>query len=83
MPANEQSKAFIAGRIIASVFGAVTTKIALFGFCGFLAYLKVVHGADLSWVWVFAPFWLPMAIVLGVFGILFVIAIIATIAEAY
>jgi hypothetical protein len=29
-------------------------------------YFKVVHHADISWVWVFGPFWIPMAIVIGI-----------------
>lgn len=38
-----------------------------------LIVLKLMHLIDISWVWVFAPWWIPWSIVLGyLFGIFLV-----------
>lgn len=31
-----------------------------------LMILKLTHNIDISWFWVFAPYWLPIAIVIGI-----------------
>jgi hypothetical protein len=50
------------------------TAPATLALCGFLAWLKVLHGAAIGWLVVFAPIWLPIAIVLGI-GIVFVVGL--------
>lgn len=51
------------------------------GFAGLLAVLfiglKLTHYIDWSWWWVLSPLWLPLAIVLGILGIVAAIAVIA------
>jgi hypothetical protein len=50
------------------------------GFFGamFLLFLglKLTNVIDWSWWWVTSPLWLPTALILGVFGIIFLIALI-------
>lgn len=57
-------------------------QAGMFAFAGWLAYLKVVKGAALSWVWVFAPFWLPMAIIIGIFVVFFILLLIGAVLGA-
>lgn len=49
--------------------------------------LKLTEHIDWSWIWVLAPFWLPYAIMFGVFGFFMVFAlfvvVVACIAEAF
>ena len=48
------------------------------GFCGLLTVLfvglKLTHYINWSWPWVLAPLWIPISIVLVIFGILIVFA---------
>ena len=39
--------------------------------------LKLTHVIAWSWVWVLAPFWLPLALVLFVFGVFLVFIAVA------
>lgn len=52
---------------------ADSSKSSGIGFMGLLTLLflglKLTHYIDWSWWWVFAPLWIPAAIVLCVFGI--------------
>lgn len=41
--------------------------------------LKLTGHIDWSWFWVTAPFWIPLAIILGILGFMLIIAIIAAI----
>jgi len=34
-----------------------------------LIILKVTNNIEISWLWVFAPYWLPFAIIFGFIGI--------------
>lgn len=61
-----------------------TTQSGGIGFCGLLAIvfitLKLVGVAPVatwSWLWVLSPLWIPLAIVLGIALIAFVIYLIA------
>ena len=46
-----------------------------------LLVLKLAHVIDIGWGWVFAPFWIPVAVVVAIIAIYFVvIGIIALIA---
>lgn len=58
------------------------------GFCGALTILfialklfKVTAVANWSWWWVLAPMWIPVAILLGMFLIVCIIAWIASVLE--
>ncbi len=48
------------------------------GFCGLLTIvfivLKLTGYIAWGWTWVLAPMWIPLAIVLGIFAIVFVVA---------
>lgn len=49
-------------------------RIILFisaGIMVILTYLKITHEITLSWLWVFAPVWFPLAV--GLFTIFFVL----------
>jgi hypothetical protein len=56
------------------------TRSGGIGFFGamFLLFLglKLTNVIDWSWWWVTSPLWLPTALILGVFGIIFLIALI-------
>jgi hypothetical protein len=43
-----------------------------------LIFLKITGYANISWLWVFAPLWLPVVVVFGLMGIVFVFAAVAT-----
>lgn len=49
------------------------------GFCGLLTIvfitLKLTGFIDWSWLWVLAPIWIPLGLVLGVMGVFVLIAI--------
>ena len=47
-----------------------------------LVVLKLIGGINISWVWVLAPFWIPLAINLAVILIVAAIAIIALLIAA-
>ena len=53
------------------------------GFLGFLTLifitLKLCHVIDWSWVWVLAPLWIPLSIVLAIAIIVFVVGLIVLI----
>jgi hypothetical protein len=34
------------------------------GFCIVMIFLKLTNGIDADWVWVLAPFWIPIAMAL-------------------
>lgn len=61
------------------------------GFCGLLTVLfiglKLTHYIDWSWWWVLSPLWAPIAVVLGVVGMVlvftFVAAVVAAMIEKY
>lgn len=62
--------------------------IGVFGLLGvILVTLKVLNLIELSWFWVIAPFWMPLAIVLGVIVIvvvaLFVFGLIIGLLQRY
>lgn len=46
------------------------------GFCGLLAllfiFLKLTHQIDWSWVWVTAPLWGPVALILAIIAVVLV-----------
>ena len=52
-----------------------------------LVILKLTHNIDISWLWVFAAYWLPIVIVFGFVGIFLIgatiVALIVVIAETY
>jgi hypothetical protein len=52
------------------------------GFLGLLAVLfiglKLTHYIDWSWWWVLSPLWLPLTIVLCVFGVVALIAVLVS-----
>jgi hypothetical protein len=52
--------------------------IGLFPICLILLLLKVL-GVGISWLWVFSPFWLPIAIIFSIGAIFFSFLICATI----
>lgn len=41
--------------------------------------LKLCHVISWSWIWVLAPFWIPVTIYLGIFTIVFLIVVMAAI----
>jgi hypothetical protein len=53
------------------------------GFSGLLAIvfivLKLCHVISWSWIWVLSPLWIPLALVLGILGIVFIVGIIVAI----
>ena len=53
------------------------------GFLGFLTLifitLKLCHVIDWSWIWVLAPLWIPLSIVLAIAIIVFVVGLIVLI----
>lgn len=57
---------------------ASSNGVGVVGLLGLLFIaLKLIGVIHWSWVWVLAPFWIPLAIALGV---LFIVGVIATIA---
>lgn len=42
-----------------------------------LVILKLMGKIACSWWWVWAPLWMPFALVLGIVGVVFLIALIA------
>jgi len=52
----------------------ITTSFAQTIFCALFTYLKLTGQIDWSWVWVFSPFWLPIATVLGLLVVIFVVS---------
>ena len=56
------------------------------GFLGFLTLifitLKLCHIIDWSWLWVLAPLWIPLSIVLAVAIVVFVVGLIVLIIKA-
>lgn len=56
------------------------SQTAGIGFCGLLAIvfivLKLIGVITWSWLWVLAPLWIPVAIVLIVIAIIFVVTLI-------
>ena len=55
------------------------------GFCGALTLMfiafKLLKVIDWSWLWVFAPLWIPSAIVLAIFLVFVIILVIVSIRE--
>lgn len=55
-----------------------STQSGGIGFCGLLTIvfivLKLTGYIAWGWTWVLAPMWIPLAIVLGIFAIVFVVA---------
>ena len=53
------------------------------GFLGFLTLifitLKLCHIIDWSWVWVLAPLWIPLSVVLAIAIVVFVVGLIVLI----
>ena len=43
--------------------------------------LKLTHVIAWSWVWVLAPYWLPFALVLFVFGIYLILAVLSAVVD--
>jgi len=41
--------------------------------------LKLTGVIDWSWLWVTAPLWIPLAIFLGILGVVFVVGLIAAV----
>lgn len=39
--------------------------------------LKLMHVIAWSWLWVLAPFWIPLILFIGVFTVIFVVLFIA------
>ena len=50
-------------------------------------YLKLTNQIDWSWIWVFSPLWIPLAIVIGfvmaIIAVYLIIIIISMIAYGY
>ena len=61
-------------------FGGIGTILAIV-----FMVLKLTGHIDWSWVWVFAPIWIPLALAVGIliiyFVVILIIAIIAAIAS--
>ena len=61
-------------------FGGIGTILAIV-----FMVLKLTGHIDWSWVWVFAPIWIPLALAVGIliiyFVVIMIIAIIAAIAN--
>lgn len=55
------------------------------GFLGFLTLifitLKLCHIIDWSWIWVLAPIWIPLSIVLAIAAVVFVVGLIVVIVK--
>jgi hypothetical protein len=49
--------------------GKVVISLGMAPLVMLLAFLKVYYESDLSWVWVFAPLWIPWAIILTIFAV--------------
>lgn len=47
-----------------------------------LTVLKVLGKITLAWKWVLAPFWAPVVLGFGIFGVVFIIAAIAAFVAA-
>ena len=66
---------------------AEDTKSQGIGFCGLLTIafivLKLCKVIDWSWLWVLAPFWIPLAILLVVLLFIGVVIIIGLIIEYF
>lgn len=58
-------------------FGGIGTILAII-----FMVLKLTGNIDWSWVWVFAPIWIPLAIVLGILAIYGIIVVIIAIIAA-
>lgn len=53
----------------------VTVNFPIFGILGLIFItLKLTGHITWSWVWVLAPFWIPIAMVLVIFLIVFIVA---------
>lgn len=54
------------------------TKSGGIGFAGMLTILfiglKLTNYIDWSWWWVLSPLWIPFAIIIGLFGVAWIIA---------
>ena len=68
------------GKKVTVNFGGIGTILAIV-----FMILKLTGNIDWSWVWIFAPIWIPLALVVGILAIygiiVVVIAIIAAIAS--
>ena len=58
-------------------FGGIGTMLAII-----FMVLKLTGNIDWSWVWVFAPIWIPVALAAGIFAIYGIIALIIAIVAA-
>jgi uncharacterized integral membrane protein len=63
----KQVKNVVVNKSVISTAGLITILLVI---------LKVTDNIDISWIWVFAPYWLPMAIVIGFMGIIIVGALL-------
>ena len=63
-------------------------KISInFGGCGFtlsiiFLVLKLTRIIDWAWVWIFAPVWIPLALVISIFLFYYLVILIAAIITA-
>lgn len=63
-------------------------KISInFGGCGFtlaiiFLILKLTHVIDWAWMWIFAPVWIPLALVASILLIYFIVLLIVAIVTA-
>lgn len=57
----------------------VSINFPIFGILGLIFItLKLTGHITWSWLWVLAPFWMPLTIVLVIFLVIFIIAMIAS-----
>lgn len=65
------------GKKVTVNFGGIGTLLAII-----FMVLKLTGHIDWSWVWVFAPIWIPLAIALGILAIYGIIVLIIAIIAA-
>lgn len=44
-----------------------------------LAILKLANVINIEWVWVFAPIWIPLALVMGILVLVFLVGLIVAV----
>jgi hypothetical protein len=59
----DKAKTIIVNRSIINTAGLITILLII---------LKVTNNIDISWLWVFAVYWLPITILLGFIGIILI-----------
>ena len=54
-------------------FFSVTMEIAMIALTAVFAVLKITKVLSFSWVWVFSPIWIPVALLLAFYVLCFII----------